>query len=79
MVVGSEVEVPVGVGWFPIDSGADSFLITFDQYIKKGDLVVRLCLSGELYQGVLLVDVIVESLESCLAMWPQDESVFNIS
>ena len=55
-------DVSIRVGWFTIDRCDQSIRAPTDLYIKKSQFAVLFFFDGELYVGVLLIDVFMEGL-----------------
>ena len=77
-MVGVVVDVPVGVSWFVVHCSEETGAFSVDQYIQEGDAALSLHFFGELYVGVLVVDVVVERLKFSFSMRPDDERVIHV-
>lgn len=68
------------MGWLSVDRGADSFVVSCDKNIQKGDLIIRLLFLGEFDCRVLLVDVVVQKLHLHGAiLWTCRSQIFSFS
>ena len=80
VVEGAVVKISVSVGGFPVDLMCRMAVgLLGDEYVQERDGVVFLDFHGELDVGVLLVDVDEELVEILSVVWPNDESVVDIS
>ena len=67
------------MGGLPLHCGVETSVFPLHQHIDETDLVVVFFLSGELYLGMLFIQVCVKLLKLLDAMRPKGEGVVDIS
>ena len=78
-MIGEEMNVHTAVGRFAVDRERETVVLTVNQYIQEGELVVGLPFYSELGGGRKEVERIEEGGEEIKVVGPESKDIVNIT